>query len=146
MPHRTCRHPRRGAFTLVEILIVVVILGILAAIVVPQFSSAAQESRQSSMEQSIHRIRQQVEVYAAQHGGEYPTDASTFEAQMTEPTNAAGQAPGANEQVFGPYIRDIPRNPFTGGITVGEGEPGESDWYYAQGEFRANDSAAHALY
>ena len=71
----------RRAITLIEILIVVVILGILAAIVVPQFVSAASESRENSLKMNLFRIRQQIAVYKEQHNGNYPTLAD-FEDQM----------------------------------------------------------------
>lgn len=134
-------------FTLVEILIVVTILGILAAIVIPQFASAADESRQSSMEQTVHRIRQQIEIYAAQHGGDYPTSATTFVDQMTNPTDLHGTVGNvAGVHRFGPYIRDMPTNPYTGENTVGSGGIGTSDWFYEDGVFRANNAAAQAAY
>ena len=132
---------KRCGFTLVEILIVVVILGILAAIVVPQFTSAAGESRDNSLKMSLYRIRQQIEVYKQQHNSTYPTLAD-FEDQMTQASNADGDtaAPGTGGYPLGPYIREIPKNPHTSGTTVGGGAVGSSDWYYDQttGEFRAN--------
>jgi general secretion pathway protein G len=139
-----CRRRRAGAFTLVEILIVVVILGILAAIVVPQFTSAAAESRQNSMRMTIHRIRTQLELYKEHHNQTYPTLAS-FEAQMTQPTDVGGAvvAQGAPNS-FGPYIRELPKNPNTRGKTLGNDGVGTSDWYYDQatGDFHGNDSDA----
>ncbi len=146
--HHPIPRPRRSGFTLVEILIVVVILGILAAIVLPQFTSAADTSRKSAMEQSIHRIRQQLVIYAAQHRDQFPTDAATFLDQMTLATNEAGETAPVGTPGFplGPYLREIPTNPFTSGDDIGDGEPGSSSWYYANGEFRANHSAAHRAY
>ncbi|MEX2214296.1 MAG: prepilin-type N-terminal cleavage/methylation domain-containing protein [Phycisphaeraceae bacterium] len=137
----------RGGFTLVEVLIVVVILGILAAIVVPQFVSAASESRDNSIRMDLHRMRLQLELYKEHHNG-YPSLAN-FEAQMTGFTDASGAivaagAPGA----FGPYIRDVPRNPNTSGNVVDNAAVGDSDWFYdeATGIFKANDSAETFAY
>ncbi len=146
-PRWNARQPSR-AFTLVEILIVVVILGILAAIVVPQFTSASQESRKSAMEQSVHRIRQQIEVYAVHHGGIYPTSAATFEDQMTRASNADGATAdqGADGFPYGPYLLQVPKNPFTGTRDIGSGALGSSAWHYADGKFRANDSAENAAF
>jgi general secretion pathway protein G len=140
--------PRRTAFTLVEILIVVVILGILAAMVVPQFTSAAAESRDSSIKMNLNRIRQQLEIYREHHDGFYPTFAG-FEAQMTGSTDMDGNpvalgAPGS----YGPYIKEIPINANSDGRLIGNGAVGSSDWFYDEntGEFAANDSATTRAY
>jgi general secretion pathway protein G len=126
------------AFTLVEILIVVVILGVLAAIVVPQFVSAATDSRISAIHTNVHRIRTQIEVYYQHHNDTFPT-LDDFEDQMTAATDVHGN-PGVE---FGPYLAEIPNNSFTNTNTIGNGAVGSSAWYYdeATGDFRANDSA-----
>ena len=64
---------RNRAFTLVEILIVVVILGILAAIVIPQFTSASESAKSSSLVSQLQTLRSQFELYQIQHNGDYPT-------------------------------------------------------------------------
>lgn len=141
--------PARRGFTLVEILIVVVILAILAAIVLPHFTSAAENSRESSVQMNLHRIRQQIEVYKEQHRGQYPSnDPDTFMSQMTMATDADGNAQpvGTDGFPYGPYMQSVPVNPFTSTNTVGSGEPGTSAWYYADGDFRANDTADHRLW
>ena len=55
------------AFTLIEILIVVVILGILAAIVIPQFTDASQEAMASNLQSQLQTIRSQVELHNVQN-------------------------------------------------------------------------------
>ncbi len=59
-------------FTLVEILIVVVILGILAAVVVPQFSKAVSDSAETATFDQLQRVRRAVSYYHATHNGVYP--------------------------------------------------------------------------
>ena len=61
----------RHGFTLIEILIVVVILGILAAIVIPQFTDAAGEANRANLQSQLQTIRSQIELYNVQH----PADA-----------------------------------------------------------------------
>ncbi|MCA9285091.1 MAG: prepilin-type N-terminal cleavage/methylation domain-containing protein [Phycisphaerales bacterium] len=64
---------KRG-FTLIEILIVVVILGILAAIVIPQFTDASQEASESAVKSQLQTMRSQVELFRVKNGGALPTD------------------------------------------------------------------------
>src|SRR5215471_8675064 len=97
---RRPRHPRCAAFTLIEILIVVVILGILATIVVPQFSNASINAKESTLKDELRYLRTQVVVYKAQHHDVPPgfpngdrNQAATgpdFIAQMTKPTDESG--------------------------------------------------------
>jgi general secretion pathway protein G len=138
-------------------MIVVVILGILAAIVIPQFSDASEEAKMSSLVSDLQTIRSQIQFYRAQHhhgAANLPGTISgvSFEDSMTKYTLADGrlapiQAPG--DGVCDPYLREIPTNPFDDSvdITAGAGSPDLSGgWYYnAQtGAFNANDSAEHA--
>ena len=69
----TKRNQSRG-FTLIEILIVVVILGILAAIVIPQFTNAAQDANVSSARSQLQTMRSQIELYRVQNNGAIPAD------------------------------------------------------------------------
>ena len=98
---------KRSGFTLVEILIVVVILGILAAIVIPQFTEASTEAKLSSLCTDLQTMRSQIELYKIQHNDVPPAFAS-FEAQMTEQTDITGAA-GTD---YGPYIQKVPTNQF----------------------------------
>ena len=97
----------KSAFTLVEILIVVVILGILAAIVIPQFTSAAEDSKLSNLVSNLQSIRAQLELYKMHHNDVYPTNPNT---QLTQKTDSDGtlNATGA----YGPYLHIFPANPF----------------------------------
>ena len=61
-------------FTLIEILIVVVILGILAAIVIPQFTDASQEASESSVKSQLQTMRSQIELFRVKNGGALPAD------------------------------------------------------------------------
>lgn len=95
------------AFTLVEILIVVLILGIIAAVVVPQFTSAAEDSKMSNMLSNLQSIRAQLELYKMHHNDEYPTNIT---AQLTQRTDADGTINKSG--AYGPYLHVFPANPF----------------------------------
>jgi general secretion pathway protein G len=133
---------KRG-FTLVEILIVVVILGILAAIVIPQFTEASTEAKTSALVSDLQGVRSQIELYKIQHNDIMPGDtdldgvvdnAGEFVTDLTTQTDQAG-AVGTD---FGPYLQKFPSNQFTTGaqdaVTVGNAVPAESNagtgWYY----------------
>ena len=60
----------KRAFTLIEILIVVVILGILAAVVVPQFTNAADDANDAAVRSQLQTMRGQIELYRAQQGSD----------------------------------------------------------------------------
>ena len=60
---------RRSAFTLIEVLIVVVIMAVLAATIIPQFASSTTDAKVSALKFNLHGLRQQVEMYKLQHNG-----------------------------------------------------------------------------
>ena len=152
-------------FTLVEILIVVVILGILAAIVIPQFSSASQAARASSLSSQLQTIRSQLELAQIEHQGTYPDLSSNWNHLTTETEPAAAYTAGdASGNEVGPYLQKAPSNPFSAtandeNITVdqvtGTTAPSTysaNGWVYNRttGEIRANipstvDAAALGL-
>jgi general secretion pathway protein G len=123
----------------VEILIVVVILGILAAIVIPQFTDASTEAKLSSLCSDLQTLRSQIELYKIQHNDK-PPELARFEAQMTAKTDINGD-PGDD---YGPYLRKIPTNPFNdmdgidASTTIGDDGGG---WEYdaSNGEIHADD-------
>ncbi len=143
----------KSGFTLVEILIVVVILGILAAIVIPQFTDASTEAKTSSLCSDLQTVRSQVELYKIQHNDAKPGTVSgvTFAQSLTQKTDQSGalNASGA----CGPYLQKIPTNPFVStdpnGVEVGTGSPGGSTcgWYFNTntGIFSADDDAHSGL-
>ncbi len=107
------RHNRyRQAFTLIEVLIVVIIMAVLAATIIPQFSTATEDANTSQLEFNLHAMRAQIQMYRMHHNGNFPTLAK-FPAQMTQPSNVDGGTTG--DTPFGPYITDdIPANAYNG--------------------------------
>lgn len=140
---------QRSGFTLVEILIVVIILGILAAIVIPQFSEASTAAKDASLKSILQSTRAQIALYAMQHNDTYPT-AARLEACLTTVTQLDGDDWATGDK-FGPYANAtrMPNNPFSGGNTL----DGVLDhWLYTVSDdgrtftFVADDSTAHADY
>ena len=86
----------KHGFTLVEILIVVVILGVLAAMVIPVFGQATTDSKTSAVAANLMKLRLQVELYRNHHNGHYPGAAgtATFDQAMTGKTDLFGNPGG----------------------------------------------------
>lgn len=141
---RTVRIKRsmQKGFTLVELLIVVIILAILAAIVVPQFSASTDDAKVSSLKATLAGVRSAIDIYYQQHGT-YPSavaatgtaacaagtpgagainTAAAFTEQMTTYTRQDGAAcTQQNAGVFtlGPYLKQgIPVDPITGTVST----------------------------
>ncbi|MCX5689848.1 MAG: prepilin-type N-terminal cleavage/methylation domain-containing protein [Planctomycetota bacterium] len=91
----------REGFTLVEILIVVVILGILAAIVVPQFTNATQDAQAGNLKAQLKSLQNQTELFNARNNGSYPGFG----------TDGWGSAAVAGSLIGGNYIKTAPQNP-----------------------------------
>lgn len=135
-------HRRISAgFTLVEILIVVVILGILAAIVVPKFTEASVTAKGSAVVSQLRTIRVQLDLYKLQHNDDFPTLAEMF-TNLTTNTESDGTAGDGSEDDLGPYLQATPANPFTGGATVAADNSGDWEYDASTGEIRAVVTAA----
>jgi general secretion pathway protein G len=115
------RTQRSKGFTLVEILIVVIILGILAAIVIPQFTNASTDARRNSLTSQLQTLRSQLELYKLQHNDQLPpcittgTDPDSEWVQMTQKTDVTGNTTGTD---FGPYLQQNPSNPLNSKMMV----------------------------
>ena len=121
----------RKGFTLVEILIVVVILGILAAIVIPQFSDASTQSKLSSCRTTLQSLRSQIELYKIQHNDIAPALA-TFDAQMTTYSDANGGTAAAKDatHIYGPYMQRVPTNPWNDSESLAAADAAGVGWVY----------------
>ena len=109
----------RTGFTLLEIMVVVIILGILAGIVMAWFASASADAREAARQTDLATLDRQLELYRVQHGDMYPwewddvgEDLDLVIAQLTRRTNAYGDVmpDGGNPRQFkyGPYVDKFP--------------------------------------
>jgi general secretion pathway protein G len=117
---------KRGAFTLIEVLIVVVIMAVLAATIIPQFASSTDDAKASSLKFNLHSFREQIEVYKLQHNGSTPAINASSLPGLVYATNSSGVNNGVTTpdatHTFGPYIQGgaLPPNPYDGKNTVSQ--------------------------
>ena len=118
-------------FTLVEILIVVIILGILAAIVIPQFTNASNDARNNSVASTLQTMRGQIELFKIQHADTVPTEGSLV-TLLTSKTNTTGTVltAGVTTGYLGPYVQTFPINPINGLSVVGTQAGTGVGWVY----------------
>ena len=153
----------KSGFTLVEILIVVVILGILAAIVIPQFTEASTEAKTSSLVTDLQSMRSQIELYKVQHNDNLPGVANgthlgtaDFKTSMTLYTDIFGVETTIDDpNGYGPYLQKIPMNQFVdsdvitcapiAGAQPAVSDDGSQGWYFDEdtGKVWATDSTEH---
>jgi general secretion pathway protein G len=133
---------KHKGFTLVEILIVVIILGILAAIVIPQFSAASNDARESSLVSDLQTLRSQLELYKVQHMDHYPNETSADDGETWVDNGATGfvdRLTGQSDRFgeagtdFGPYLQKFPTDSFNGLDTLevdGTAGDGSHGWCF----------------
>ena len=145
---------RKPGFSLVELVIVIVIIGIIAAIAVPRISRGAKGATDSALRGDLAVLRAAIDLYGAEHSGNFPTVAA-FDAQLTTYSDAAGGTVAAKDasHIFGPYLKAVPGLPVAGVGTVG-GAVGDTGvaaadgvgvgWLYTQasGDVVANTGTA----
>ncbi len=139
----TIRHYAAKGFTLIELLIVVIIIAILAAIAIPQFSNTSGDAQESALQANLTTMRSAIELYRVQHRNVLPgvaaadataaetaactgaggvivepaAGADTFTAHMTSSTSANGVVCSVSTPnglfSMGPYLRAIPADGIT---------------------------------
>lgn len=93
---------KQSGFTLIELMVVIVIIGILVAIALPNFIGAQDRAKLSSVKANMHTIQTMVETYAVDWGGVYPEDHTELRVEATGSAN--------------PYWKNI-TNPFNSKVT-----------------------------
>ncbi len=127
---------RRNAFTLVELVVVIMILGILAAVAAPKLLKTSRTATDNGLRQTLSIVRDAIELYTAENGGSLPpcADATT-----------------SLQNALKPYIRGtFPKNPvgtMDQDVTAAVADPlvadGLTGWMYNTntGEFIVNSAA-----
>lgn len=136
--------PARRGFTLIEIMIVVVILGILASLVIPQFANASDDARRVNMRNQLQTIRGTVQLYRIEHHDVAPLLITDGWDVVTNKTLADGTLDDAGG--WGPYLPSPPVNPLTKSSTIvplGTAASADNGWFYdeADGAFHGANQA-----
>ena len=98
---------RRSGFTLIEIMVVVVILGLLAALVVPRIGPQVAEAQRTTAQTQIRSLEDALEMYRL-HNGFYPSTQQGLDALVKAPTTS----PVPKRYAEGGYIKKVPDDPW----------------------------------
>ena len=144
----------KSGITVIEIVVIVVVFGVLASIIVPQFTLASSEAKLTELVSTLQKIRSQIELYRIHHNellpGQVISGGDIIEADFITDLIMQGT------DGYGPYLEEIPVNVFNDlntvtfvndAAAVAEGTEGTGWWLNAAtGEFYACDSPAHTEY
>lgn len=136
---------RQSGFSLIELMIVITILAIMAAIVVPRLVDASEDARESALGTDLSMLRRQIGLYRLQHMMRGPhldasgnLDEANFTTRLTERTDPDGKLNAAG--TCGPYVTEWPVNPFSVDAVAGKvlfgadaipPRDSQTGWYYS---------------
>ena len=103
---------RPGGFSLLELVLVIVIIGTIAAIAIPRLSRGAAGASDAALHGSLAVLRKAIDLYATEHGGTLPTEAGV-EDQLLKYSDLLGNTQATRDATFmyGPYIANLPALP-----------------------------------
>jgi len=138
------RFYRNGAFSLLELVIVIAIMAVLAAIAIPRMSRGSRGADEAALEGDLAVLRNAIEVFAAEHSNTYPL-VSNIVKQLTQYTDAFGHAQATRDKthIYGLYVLKVPPLPIgprKGCTGIAAADAKDVGWIYDEktGHIRAN--------
>ena len=107
------RIKRKQGFTLVELLVVIVVLAVLAAIVLPKFMNSSNRSKESALKSDLKLVRNAVSLFQADTGN-YPNTLADLSETTVGSVKVAGGAAVKAADWHGPYLESVPTDPISG--------------------------------
>ena len=140
---------KRRGFSLLELVIVVVILGIIAAIAIPRMSRGSEGAADSALKSNLAVLRNAIDLFVAEHDGVIPTGANIENSlqQFSDKLGTTFSASKTTTAFFGPYVRSVPALPVgarKGSTGIAAADSKGIGWIYdaSTGAISANTSAS----
>ena len=131
------RSKRQHGFSLLEIMVVVVIIGILAALIVPRLMDRPDQARVVAARQDIAALMQALKLYRLDNG-RYPSGEQGLQALMKPPGNTGGMP-------VGPYLERLPNDPWGAPYQYANpGQHGEIDVFSFGADGKAGGEAGNS--
>jgi type II secretory pathway pseudopilin PulG len=133
---------------LIEVMIVLVILAIIAALVVPSFTQGKTKADEATLKENLRNLRRAIQLYTVDHTGRFPT-AAGISGQLTQYSDEAGNTSPVKTatHIYGPYLPVVPllnvgQRSGKSGIAAADGP--DVGWIYnpATGSIQANTTDA----